>query len=85
MRSYKIYCTHTVDKIPICFIKKKKKSFHLPSAIATATASCLIFRADVLKGTDLLLSHCRHDSHHKVLSISKPIFNLHRGKQRQKI
>lgn len=83
MRSYKIYFTHTADKIPICFIKKK--SFHFPSAIATATASCLIFGADVLEGTDLLLSHCRHDSHHKVLSISKPIFNLHRGKQRQKI
>ena len=49
-------------------------------AIAIATATYLIFRTNVLKGTDLLLSHCRHDSHHKVFPISEPIFNLYTRK-----
>jgi hypothetical protein len=68
----------TVDKI---LVRSKNNKFHLPSTIATATASSyLVFRANVLKGTDLLLSHCRHDCHHKVLSFTKPIFNLYTGK-----
>lgn len=69
--------SQTVDKI---LVRSKNKKFHLQSAIATATASYLVFGANVLKGTDLLLSHCRHDCHHKVLSFAKPIFNLYTGK-----
>lgn len=32
--------------------------------------------ANVLEGTDLLLPHCRHDRHHKILSITESILDL---------
>lgn len=39
-----------------------------------------LFRANVLKSTYMFLSHCRHHTHHQILSLCKSVVNLHQNK-----
>ena len=45
---------------------------------------CLL-RSNVLQSTDLLLAHCRHNSHHQILSFSKTILDLQEYRQHRSI